>query len=505
MEIRSTNATVTDERETFRDAHHLQQYAHAPRRGAWQRAHTGLSILIIVFTVTGCDHPLFDQKNADTDPPPTGTPAGEIDVVSDGRGIPSVVIDYNMDVRDFWAQHPANPNSNAYLATADIQHPAPQIDITTDHGGDVAAAIAAVMAAGGGTLTFGEGVYTLPPSAIYLFDTSGVHFVGAGASKTTIQATAKDSAFDILRSSTAYRAALSAGQNPGDPDVIDTYEDPDALDDQVSDFYFEGITFDGAGVSSNMVSFTAAEDAWFRDCVFHNILGSPASSHNGAVGSHAWSNNIWFENCTWSGTGNHAFVLDGTHGSGAVNCEVQFDLYPTAMEFWSNYDCTHKNAYTAGSNENYEPQEIRMGRYIVVDGCTFGATGSKNVMAISVKASDVLIQNNKMGLYGDPDSLGGHYFVKWESGYGNMVEQLNDGLDYIYSDLFVLNNEVAKINNFLIVSGNQAFASPPEAQTRVGAYTVQNNTVGSIFVEEIAIWSGDYVDGPATVTSNSWQ
>lgn len=445
----------------------------------------GCILATVCCTLSGCDLTASDTE--------------EIVVVAEGRGIPAVVIDYDMDVRDFWAQHPANPTSPAYLDSAEIRHPAPLINVTSDHGGDITSAITAAMEAGGGTLLFGESTYTLPAGAIYLFDTNGVHFIGAGAGKTTIRATAKDSAFDILRSSTAYRAALAAGENPGDPDVIETYEDPDALDDQVSDFYFEGITFDGAGVSSNMVSFTAAEDAWFRDCVFHNILGSPASSHNGAVGSHAWSNNIWFENCTWSGTGNHAFVLDGTHGSGAVNCEVQFDLYPTAMEFWSNYDCTHKDAYTEGSDEVYEPQEIRMGRYIVVDECRFGATGAKNVMAISVKASDVLIQNNRMG------PRGGNYFVKWSSGYGDMVEQRSDGLDYMYSDLFLLNNEIERIDNFLIVSGNQGYAQPPDAQTRIGGYTVRDNTVGSVFVEEIAIQNSAYVDGPAVVTGNSWQ
>ncbi|MGH2351318.1 MAG: hypothetical protein ACRDJN_06850, partial [Chloroflexota bacterium] len=100
-------------------------------------------------------------------PTPTTTPAPAAPA-----GVPQMPVSYGMDVETWWATHPFNPENPNSIPVGGIGSPSPRLNVKTQFGGNIQAAIDALPATGG-TLFFEPGVYENG----FQLTKSNVHFV----------------------------------------------------------------------------------------------------------------------------------------------------------------------------------------------------------------------------------------------------------------------------------------------------------------------------------------
>ncbi len=285
-------------------------------------------------------------------------------------GVPFVPPGWGRDVRDWWKEHPYNPAaSNAFRGA--IRSPEPRVDVAEmrrRYPQSSTAGIAEALAAlppEGGTLWFPKAgspyFVTAPatnvvdyypiPAVIPVLRRSRLHFLSDGA---TIRSGAPLFGFASM-----------------------DYADRRVMERPVRDFYFRGLTFDGAGASSLALTFHHAHDILVDQCAFVNFV--PASSlHPGAIIGTAKTDNLWCRDCRFE-SGHYGVYLDGVHGGGFLRCRFGRNLRAGGILIMTNNDMATLSATPRTAN------------YVVVIGCEF--EGGRAAMLFS--NANTLVQGNR--------------------------------------------------------------------------------------------------------------
>ncbi|MBD3376281.1 hypothetical protein GF406_14685, partial [candidate division KSB1 bacterium] len=384
-----------------------------------------------------------------------------IDLIDYGHsGVPELPLDYNGDVEDdWWANHVFNPDSPTYnpniLSQFTDGTPYTIYDVTNDYGGSLQNALdavplhpdsAAVVLLQGGT------TYQVPTTGLEIAGRNHIHFIAENGN-ATIQA---PSGFTgIPRDNGSFNNTMINIQGqPGDWHD-DNYASDYALANRTRDFYFKNIIFDANNQAGTGVSIWTAKDIVFDNCEFVGATGIQ-ELHSGA-----WGDNIWVRGCHFYGTASHAILLDGTHGSGVLNCSIDYDYYPSAVEFFSNDDCSRD----VNDNGIWDPEEMRLGNYIAVVNNSFGENGSNNVSALGAAARNFLVCDNTV--YGN-----GHRFVSLQSRCSQMVHgPLMPSYEYEFVDARIVNNTVfGSLNEFVAVYSSDDQSTQDSPRSRCTGY-----------------------------------
>ncbi len=423
--------------------------------------------------------------------------SASIEIIDYGHdGVPQLPIDYNADVEiDWWAFHPFNAESSTY--NPNILSPEPFVNVS-DYGNDLSAALSA-LPTDGGTIVLENGqTYFVPQTGISLEDRNNIHIISSG--NATIKA--PDDFTGIPRPGGGVSSTMiQVMPVPGDWHD-DNYANNYALANPSRNFYFKNITFDGNNVAGSSINFWATQDVVFDNCVFFGASGVQ-EIHIGA-----WSNNFWARGCTFKGTADHALLWDGTHGSGILNCSFEHNISGSvSIVFLSNDDCT-RDVINDGSNYGtWQPEEIRLGNYIVVSNCTFGVNATDGKVAVAASARNILVKNNTL-------LTGAYRFYE----IGPRCTQMTHpyampGYDYEFFDNRIVGNTVlGNLNQFVNIKSSPNDNCTPAGQTSngqpngslTGWYQVRGNVVSIVttnFVNEEAA-SGNPIVGDNLVCGN---
>ncbi len=408
-------------------------------------------------------------------------------------GVPELTPAYGEDVElDWWAYHPFNEASPTYnpaiLAQFEDGTAYATYDVDADYGGDLAAAVIASDAAAQAGALFllqAGNTYTVPDTGIKIEDRDHMHFVAEGGMAT-------------IAAPPTFSGIPRPGEDPGSTVFQvqstpgnwhdDNYAHNPALADRSKDYYFRNIEFDTGGHANTTLSFWTTRDIVFDNCHFHGAAGSQ-EVHTGA-----WCDNVWARGCSFTGSSAFALLWDGTHGSGLLDCQFDFDYYPGAVQFFSNDDCSRD----VNGNGYWDNEEIRLGNYIVVSGCLFGASGGNNVGAIGASASNILITGNEM--VGN-----GPYFFQQNSRCSQMVHlPLMPSYTYQFFGARIVGNLLTgNVNEFVSINSfnDQNTQDNPRARcsgyerpwetadglacdSEIGFYEVRGNRVAGMSQQE---------------------
>lgn len=412
------------------------------------------------------------------------------------QGVPQFTLDYTADVeRDWWAFHPFNKNAPTY--NPNIISPEPFLDIA-DYGNDIQAAINALPAEGG-TIVFENGqTYFVPATGISIEARSNIHFISNG--NATIKAPSNFTGIPQPDGATV-NAMFQIMPVPGDWHD-DNYINNAALANPARNFYFKNLTFDGNAKVETGLNFWATSDVVFDNCTFYGATGLQ-EMHIGA-----WSNNFWARGCSFKGTANHALIWDGTHGSGILNCSFENTISGSVqIVFLSNDDCTRDVINDGNNYGTWQPEEIRLGNYIVVADNTFGVNSSSGKVAIAASARNILVKNNSM-------LTGAYRFYEIGPRCTQMTHPYDmPGYNYNFFDNRIIGNVVQgnltqfvniKTNPNTNCTGSEHTSNGQPNGSQTGWYQVRGNVVGIVtanFVNEDEA-SGNPVVGDNTVCGN---
>jgi hypothetical protein len=309
-----------------------------------------------------------------------------IDISDYGNdGVPALSPNYGEDVEtEWWAYHQFNPESPNY--NPNIISPEPHINVST-HSNNLLQAIEALPASGG-TIVLNDGeTYYVPATGISIEGKDNIHIISNG--HATIKT--PDDFTGIPRPGGGVANCMfQIMPVPGDWHD-DNYANNEALANPARNFYFKNITFDGNQMSGTSLNFWATCDIVFDNCQFYGSTGLQ-EIHVGA-----WSNNIWIRGCQFSGSADHAVILDGTHGSGILNCEFEHTVASsTTIVFLSNDDCSRDVLNEGDNYATWQDEEIRLGNYIVVENCEFGVNSDSGKIPIASSARNLLVKNNTL-------------------------------------------------------------------------------------------------------------
>ncbi len=321
------------------------------------------------------------------------------------RGVPEIPIPYGGDVEtDFWAYHPFNSASPTYNPLILSQHadgtPYTEYKVDDEYGGNIGLAVEAAVQAyqddpteKAKILLLGGNTYQVPDTAIFIEETDHMHFVSEGGI-ATIKAPDNFVGFDYYLGTSTNMIHIQA--HAGDP-ILDNYQANNLTQTWKylaprKDFYFSNILFDMNNKAAKSVNLTIIKDIVFDNCEFINY--TDYGVHGGC-----YVDNIWFRSCRFtSNTGQMATLMDGIHGSGYLDCDVDFNT-DYGLDFFTTNDVT----VDADLNCVLDPNEIRMCQYIVIEGNRFGLNGSSVNEVISVSGAQILVKNNVLG--GDADAF----------------------------------------------------------------------------------------------------
>jgi len=400
-------------------------------------------------------------------------------------GVPQITIPYGDDVEtDYWAYHPYNevsPNYNPLiLSQAGDGTPYTVYDVDNNYSGDISQAVQAAMNAFDTNpdekakilLTAGN-TYFVPQTAIKISETSHLHFVCEGGT-ATIKTPANFTGFSTSNGMAKNMIHIQAYS--GDP-MTDNYEANGLTQTwkylaPVSNFYFSNILFDMNNVAEKAAEFIIAKDVVFDNCEFINYLSYAAH----AV---CYADNIWFRSCRFtSTTGQMATLLDGTHGCGFLDCDVDFNT-DYGFNFYTNNDCT----VDADLDCVLDANELRMTQYLVVANNRFGLDGGSMNEVISVSGSQILILNNELG--GDAN-----VFAQQKSGC-NFNTGRRVHAPFYFTNFRVIGNTVnsgVTLNDFYRITNwsnencepadpNSPCTNPADYSGYTGNYEVRGNVI----------------------------
>ncbi len=262
------------------------------------------------------------------------------------NGVPDLPINYSQDVKTWWDAHPFNKESPNYRP--DITSPANQVNVQTQFGGNIQAAINSLPASGG-TLIFPAGTYS---STFQLIDRDNIHFIGQG--NVVINLTA-EAVIAGCQMSTVYAdiSAQVAAKNPTAIECITT--------GRTKNIYFKNLTFDGMNARLQAISISASKNILFDDVTLQNFV-DPLDHHRGLVSGNAVLDNIWFRNTHFVGKERFALYLDGLHGGGVIESVVEGNFGSGGFLFLTNDDLSRDY----NNNGTLEMGELRTANHVVV-------------------------------------------------------------------------------------------------------------------------------------------
>ncbi|MCC7372909.1 MAG: carbohydrate binding domain-containing protein [Chloroflexi bacterium] len=387
------------------------------------------------------------------------------------NGVPHITVDYTKDVETWWASHPFNPESPAYAPN--ITSPANQLNVRTQYGGNIQAAIDALPATGG-TLFFPAGAYN---GNFRLVGKSNIHFRGETGS--------------VIRGTGQNRIAGCALAD--DYSTFGAYIQarvPEALlcatTGRIKNLYFKDLVFDGGGVASEAFDMSAAMDIVFDNIVFQNFK-DPGVGHPGIISGNAVIDNIWVRNSRFVGQEQYAMYLDGIHGGGVINSTIENGFSRSAFLFLTNDD--YSRDYDGDGT--IEVPEQRMSQHVVVYGNTF-AGGTYDL--VSATGRNILIMANTIAVP-----------VVTVANFQSKSSAVDARLTYEYFSNRVVRNYFRSIHQFIEIS------PPPQCPkvtncAKIGQYQIRDNVVESAanYVRPATASTSTYgtVTGPNTVSGN---
>ncbi len=358
-------------------------------------------------------------------------------------GVPDLPVNYAQDAKSWWNEHPFNQESPNYRP--EISSPANQVNVLTEYNGDIQSAINALPATGG-TLVFPEGVYT---GTFSLIDRDNIHFIGQG--NVVINLTA-EGVIAGCQMSTVYSdiSGQVAVKNPTAIECVTT--------GRTKNIYFKNLTFDGMNTQLQAMSLSASKNIVFDTVTFQNFV-DPKASHRGLVSGNAVLDNIWFRNVRFAGKERYALYLDGLHGGGVINSQIDGPFGSGGLLFLTNDDLSRDY----NNNGYLEMDELRTANHVAVAYNTF--TGYL-YNGISIMGRDSLVYKNTA------QAAIGNSFVTIESKSSHVDKKLV----YNYFGNIVSENKIKGVRYF-----TQIFASPTcpllTNCALQGKYFVTNNNI----------------------------
>lgn len=383
--------------------------------------------------------------------------------------IPAYPVDYDADVQTWWAGHPFNPESPTYIPIGGIASPSPTIKVRAQYGGDIQAAINALPPTGG-TLYLEPGRYN---NNWQLVGKSNVHFVSDGGAILY----GGPSNVDGCELALDY-SAFSLAVNKRDQNALAC-----ATTDRIGDIYFKNLTFDGSGSAYYALALSAAKGIVFDNVTFQNYF-DPGDSHRGLVSGSGMVDNVWFRGSHFVGNERYALYLDGTHGSGVVDSQIDYNFGSGGLLFLTNDDFSDDY----NGNGTWDPDEVRLSNYVVVARNTFGPGGAEGGIptAIQATAANVLIKGNTT-----------YRYAQNLAQFDKRCSQRWPGLSYLYYGSRVISNRLEDATNLVTFNGNVA-----SCNDKMGKYEVRDNVVSNGAHLERAVNELGKIDGPNVVTNN---
>jgi hypothetical protein len=261
-----------------------------------------------------------------------------------------------------------------------------------------------------------------------------------------------------------------------------------ATSDRIRNVYFNNIVFDGGNTATMAIALSAARDVVFDNVTFQNFL-DPKDSHLGLVSGSAMLDGIWFRGSRFVGNARWALYLDGAHGSGVIDSQIDNSFGSGGLLFLSNDDFSDDY----NRDGRWEPDEVRFANYIVVARNKFGPGGIDTWIhtAIAVKGANSLIEYNNVAGYA-------YRFALFDS----RCSQRWPTLTYQHTGHRVIGNQLGATETLVSVDGTFVPNCAPGSSSEIGQYQVRDNTIlGSDQFKQLVLESGQ-VDGPNLVSGN---
>lgn len=365
------------------------------------------------------------------------------------NGVPRIDPDYNADVEDWWTTHPFNPESAKYQPL--IKSPEPVV--TLEPGANLQEAIDNLPATGG-TLKLTAGEYQ---RGFQIIGKSNIHVIGEG--KVIVKGSFRYAGNQWARNYGPYDSAVSR-RGKRIKEVWEAHKKPSM------NYYVKGITFDGENDRVTAINLQRVYDVVIDDCVFENFR-NPNSHHPGTVSGHEGLNNIWCRNSTFKGAGVYVCYLDGTHGSGFINCTIDINKYNGGFLFLTNDD------FTEDINENgkTDREEERTAKYIVLYGNTYNGNNGGGA-AFQTTGENILFTKNKI-----------NGSIKHLCGSDPRWTDSDPEICYHFYNYKIINNEVNTVTDSVLIERNLAMISCPKHikyPPRMGKVTIRDNKFGAV-------------------------
>jgi hypothetical protein len=283
------------------------------------------------------------------------------------------------------------------------------------------------------------------------------------------------------QTSTVYAdiSAQVAAKNPTAVECITT--------GRTKNIYFKNLTFDGMNTQLQAMSISASKDILFDNVTFQNFV-DPKTHHRGLVSGNAVLDNIWFRNVRFAGKERYALYLDGLHGGGVIDSQIEGPFGSGGLLFLTNDDLSRDY----NNNGSLEMGELRTANHVAVAYNTFSGYLYNG---IAIMGRDSIVYKNTML------ATIGNAFVSIET----KSSHINRNLVYNYFGNMIINNKIKNIKYLA-----QVFASPTCPHivncSLQGQYTVTNNLIEgaanfSQLVREVSTSYGT-ITGPNNVSGN---
>lgn len=428
------------------------------------------------------------QPTNSISPSPTAsaTPSPSSSSIS---GVPKVSADYTKDVETWWNTHPLNPKSPNGIAIGGITQSGPVVNVKQQFNSDIQAAINSLPVSGG-TLYFEPGTYT---HNFQIIGKQNIHFVSDGPDAIIVGGpTTSDS---LLTESTIAGCTEAITYTPFNQALFysNNAKHAAALDcvtNQKGNFYFKNLTFDGNNLSQMAFFLRAVRDVVFDNVTFQNFV-DPKAYHAGFINANSYIENIWCRGCHFKGSQRWAIMLDGVHNGGVINSTFEGYSGSGQIGFLTNDD------FTIDLNKNgvFDPYEIRITNYAVVEGNQFIASSNTN---ISGTGANMLVKDNIQ-------TGGSQYFARFA--VKNSARQIS----YKYYGNVVINNQTKGVQYMSYFGGAEAcpntnFTDPTRCSW-FGNFKVKGNQAqnASTFKEVamIDVLNSDHYDSTSTIIGNN--
>ncbi len=394
-------------------------------------------------------------------------------------GVPSVPIDYSVDVETWWARHPFNPASPTYAPT--IDSPSPVLDVQAQYGGDLQAAIAALPPEGG-TLYLAPGSY----GRFEVVGRSNLHIRGADRDQVFIRG-GMFFGCELARDYTAFQVGYVRGDAAARA----------CGRDRPRNVYIRDVTFDGGGEPTTIVDNTAHGTAVFlrayRDVVFDRVTfqnyTDPLTWNPGLVSGNGLLDNIWCRGCHFVGSMRWGWFEDGCHGCGVIGSRFEAAFGSGYMLFLTNDDFTQD----LDGSGTFSPDEQRNAQYNVITGNTF--VGGAGPDIVSMTGMENLLKDNT--LEGYARSFGRFWArcsLRWAP----------QGFQYLNYDNRIVGNRLGEVQNLTMWDTEAGRVACPDLNYpgEVGRYQIRDNVVENGARFQTLAAEQDGVVGPNVVSGN---